>query len=393
MEPWPRQAFIWTLLVVTALLAMLGPLWRPLGCYDEGFEVLNALRILQGEVPGRDFWALYPPGQSYLGALVFWLCGPNVMAARLAGCLVHWVCLGLAVRLVLDMASWPQAIWVGFVTLIIFGSVGPTYSVAPAFALALGALLASRKALASGRLGWLAVSGFLAGMMTVFRLDMGLLFLAVLVLSVAAVQALEFSPTTKVLRMLFRRAGLSAGAVTAGALAVMAPVYGVLVARVGFGTLWSQWFDFPLHHFRQVRGLPLPPLVPLLDLRENLAVWGGCYELARNWLCFYCPIAVFLGAFVWLGWRLWRGERLPRPWAFTVLSCSLFGLGLMGRACSRFDHSHVAPMMVMGALVLAFAYAAHSFCLARRARVLTAVALVLEIVPLPVELGGGSLVG
>jgi hypothetical protein len=56
-------------LAVSAVILWL-PVRTPLNPYDEGLALLGGLRVARGEVPFRDFAAVYPPGQAYvLGAL------------------------------------------------------------------------------------------------------------------------------------------------------------------------------------------------------------------------------------------------------------------------------------------------------------------------------------
>ena len=51
--------------------------------YDEGFAVLNATRIMDGDVPYKDFWTIYPPGQYYVIAAIFKTFGTNLLVARI----------------------------------------------------------------------------------------------------------------------------------------------------------------------------------------------------------------------------------------------------------------------------------------------------------------------
>lgn len=60
-----------------------------LGIYDESICLMGGYRILHGEVPYKDFWLLYAPGQCYLFALIFAIFGKSVMVIRLlAVCII-----------------------------------------------------------------------------------------------------------------------------------------------------------------------------------------------------------------------------------------------------------------------------------------------------------------
>src|SRR5574341_480637 len=56
---------------------------RGLSIYDEAIPVYGAARIVDGDVPYRDFWTIYPPGQFYLLAGVFRIFGPGLLVERL----------------------------------------------------------------------------------------------------------------------------------------------------------------------------------------------------------------------------------------------------------------------------------------------------------------------
>src|SRR5438309_10178644 len=50
---------------------------------DEGYFVQQAVRVLHGQIPYRDFETLYSPGLAYAHAGLFWLLGgPSLLAPR-----------------------------------------------------------------------------------------------------------------------------------------------------------------------------------------------------------------------------------------------------------------------------------------------------------------------
>ena len=64
--------------------------------YDEGICVYGAARVLDGDVPYRDFWSFYAPGQFYALAGLFALFGPQLIVARLFS-----IAVGVALSMVL----------------------------------------------------------------------------------------------------------------------------------------------------------------------------------------------------------------------------------------------------------------------------------------------------
>src|SRR3990172_6805151 len=73
---------------------------RGFAYYDEGFILHAAQRILQGELPYKDFDLIYTPGTVFLTAASFKVFGESILTGRilallvslLAGCLVFQVC-------------------------------------------------------------------------------------------------------------------------------------------------------------------------------------------------------------------------------------------------------------------------------------------------------------
>ncbi len=53
------------------------------GYFDEGLTIYGAARILNGDVPYRDFWTLYAPGEFYLLALAFRIFNISIVTERI----------------------------------------------------------------------------------------------------------------------------------------------------------------------------------------------------------------------------------------------------------------------------------------------------------------------
>src|SRR3990167_8376883 len=64
---------------------------RGFAYYDEGFILHAAQRVLQGEVPYRDFDLIYTPGSVYLTAAAFKLLGESILTGRILMLLVSWL--------------------------------------------------------------------------------------------------------------------------------------------------------------------------------------------------------------------------------------------------------------------------------------------------------------
>jgi len=60
-----------------------------LSIYDEATSLYGAVRVMDGELPYRDFWMVYPPGIFYTLAGLFSLFGVSVMVERIFYVVVH----------------------------------------------------------------------------------------------------------------------------------------------------------------------------------------------------------------------------------------------------------------------------------------------------------------
>ena len=69
-------------MVVVAMLHLYPTMIAPLNIYDEGIIVYGATRVMHGEIPYRDFWTQYSPGQLYALAGLFRLFGVQIAVER-----------------------------------------------------------------------------------------------------------------------------------------------------------------------------------------------------------------------------------------------------------------------------------------------------------------------
>ncbi|HXI07230.1 MAG TPA: hypothetical protein VNJ49_12970, partial [Bradyrhizobium sp.] len=74
---------ILTVIFVVSFLVNVVAMEPQLGVYDEGLVLVGVLRIKAGDVPYRDFWTMYGPGQVYLLAGLFKACGDYGIIGRI----------------------------------------------------------------------------------------------------------------------------------------------------------------------------------------------------------------------------------------------------------------------------------------------------------------------
>jgi hypothetical protein len=274
---------------------------RGYGPHDEGLMLAWARRIGDGQWPYRDFWANYTPGQPVLLAALVKLFGPSLLWWRIVRVAVDATVSVLAFAYVRRRAGtgWALGAWVGVAGAMAWPS-GPGPN-APALALALGALLAARRA----PLG----AGALAGLAIAFRPEIGV--------AAAVGAALEAR------RAGAARVGLAAVAVTAVALAPFAIVAG--------GDMADQVLGFA--SVQDLQRLPFP-----LDYD------GGVDP--NKLLELYLPAILVAGSALWAAWALARRD------GFALAALIAVGLAYL---LARTDEFHLVPLSVVLAIALACA--------------------------------------
>jgi hypothetical protein len=298
------------LFVLGALLSGLSIRWG-INPHDEGLMLQAGERIADGQLPYRDFYANYGPGQYFLIGGLDWLFGPSLLTWRIVRVLLDAGVAVLAYALVRRDAPEPLALgaWLAVAAAMAYPSIPHPNPTALALAFG-GLLLAERRP---------ALAGALAGLAIVFRLDLG-------VAALAGVMLLAWSE---------RRSAAAARAALTGvgvALVLMAPV--VIAAP---GDFWDQTIGFALDE-QGLQRLPLP------------GAWDGGFE-PNKILEHYYPYVLLAGAALWLAAAV-RGRLPLRLWAAAPLAAAGV-LYLLARA----DVYHLVPLAAVLPVLLATAAA------------------------------------
>jgi hypothetical protein len=335
------------ILFVCGSLSLFIAIRIPLNYYDEGLTLLNATRVMQGDIPYHDFWTLYAPGHFYALAALFRVVGPDVLAARVLdtvcrialALLVYWVGKGMTSR-------WAAVGPYALVTLWL-GAIGfYSYPIFPALAFCLSVLLSLFRYFDTGRRRWLALAGMLAGMAAIVRLDFGAYAIlgtaiGVLVFHIGQAGADDARVGQRI------RAAAKAGLLFAAGVAIVAvPVYGYLILKSGFGEVWSDLILFPATTFRAMRALPKPTLIPDWTRFQS--------ESYEDWVRFYLPLAIYgASVVVAIGSLIrsrHRGANRPATQAAQLMATAGMGAGLFLQATGRYEALHVLPSSILAAL-------------------------------------------
>jgi len=290
---------------------------------DEGLMLQAAARISEGQVPYRDFWWFYPPGQSYLLALIWKLTGPSLIPWRLVRAASDATVALLVWRLALRRGGrFPAlAAWLASI-LAVSSATGPhPYPIAMAFALSALLLLERRPALA----------GAFAGAAAVWRIE----FAAYLALGCAIGLAVRGGALRPFVRF------------AAGGFAVAAAAYVPMVVAAGAARSWELLVRYPVLEFGKYQTLPFP------------LVWDGGgnargLDLLAQVLSYHGPLALVLTLLA-SGLAL---LALRRDGGWLELATFVFGFGMANYLVVRADAFHTGPLAIIDSVLVAWAVSA-----------------------------------
>jgi hypothetical protein len=318
---------------------------------DEGLMLQAAARIAGGEVPYRDFWWFYPPGQPLLLGGLWHVLGPSQVEWRVLRVLCDATVALLAWRLALRGGAPPRAAlaaWLAVALAMAYPSGPHPYPLTLVLCLAALLVFEERPLLA----------GVLAGAAAFWRLE----FAAYLILGILVACAVARAP---------QRAGRFAGAAALTGVALYTPI----VALAGIGRSWDLLIDYPLTDFSAYQSLPFP--VNYDGPLNTGSIGGFLSDSAENLLLFYLPLVLVIGLATGLV-ALARTSSREAAWRLAV---AIFAIGMGHYLITRPDVFHTAPLAVMASVLVAWALGSSVFAsVAGRALAVVAVAVLAYVV-------------
>jgi hypothetical protein len=356
------------LVFLSGLLILLIPLKTPFTFYDEGFAVFNATRILHGDIPYKDFWTLYPPGQFYTLAALFKTLGTSLIVSRLYDTLARliivfsmwWIARKIASQPLAHLALITSALLLAFASFY-------SYAVFPSLAFCLLSILCLTAYVDSARKFWLILVGLFIGLAAFFRWDIGV-YAAVSVAATLFVYHYLFIGSKSSFIDRTRPALFDIVFLVGAASAVVLLLYGAVGSRSGFHNLWEQAVVFPATTFPEVRRIPYPALLSPFYALANLnnSTSGNPQAELLDWLMFYFPLVVYSISIAYTFQDI-RQKRVRVSGRFLGRVVVLFlGLSFFVQALSRFDIIHVIPTALMTILVVVWLLSPDIFTSAKR---------------------------
>jgi len=273
-------------LLLAAVALQLGWMDASVGIYDEGLALFGADRVLRGDVPYRDFWTIYGPGNFYALAALFHVFGEQVLVKRgfdIASRTAIIVNVYAIVRRSSGRAVALGASALSLGLLLYLRSYGaPLY---PAMAALLTAVSLLHREAAPARSWAGAGAGVAVAVGTLFRHDLGTYaFVAVCIYFV---------------RRIVAERGQSSGGDSARQAAMYVLGFAVTLGPVAVALAWSvpghvlyrDLIEIPLFVYPTVRQLPFPPIASSIA-----AAYADRSPAALGALVVYLPVLALAAA-------------------------------------------------------------------------------------------------
>lgn len=365
-----RDWLVPLLLFLVSAAVQIATLQRALyNVYDEGLIVFAAQRVLDGEVPYRDFWGMYTLGQFYAVAALFWLFSPTILIEQLFSVATRAGITAIVFLWARKLGAGGYAYAAWLIVLLMFAGLGfhgfPLHQALLLSLVSTYVMLPACDAAQPGRR--LAAAGFCAGLAALFRHDIGFYLLAAQALALgfivfgAGAQA-RHGRTARLAGMLL--------ALGAGALAVIVPAAIFLLAQVPIRDIWFNLFYAPAVIYPAVRGLPFPALP------NPLALWSGAVplQLLSEAAGVYLPFVAAPAAFIYLAAT--RGAHGSHARIrFGILLLALFALIASTKGLVRVSTVHFVQSTIPAVVIACVLFARVGGAMPRRAAAVVATAV------------------
>ena len=332
--------------------------------YDEGFAMFGSTRVLNGDVPYKDFWAIYPPGQFYILAGIIKLFGANLLNARIFDTLIRFLMV-IGVFLITKRLAPPRlAFLAALIAGLMLASAGfYSYAVFPAMTLGLWSIITWLVYTEKRHKAWLVLSGVLLGISMIIRWDIGtyagisLLAAGYLALLTPGLnRPLSGDPQGSFQLVTLFKPIKDLMWVWVPMVTIALLGYAWIGLQSGWKNLFEQVFYFPTSVLHSVRWLPYPSLIPP-DLVGSATLYDMQIPIfnfpSEDWFRFYLPILTLGIAVVLLVISFLKDRTRLNQGYFTLIALTLFGGLLFNQALSRYDLIHVTPASILTFIIAA----------------------------------------
>src|SRR5271157_222883 len=243
---------------------------RNINIYDEGIMLTAAMRVGAGDIPHRDFYAIYGPAEFYLLSWLFDIFGHKVIAERIFDLSVRSGILTIVYATLILTGRRLIAITITIVCALWLFSVGSyAYPIYPVILLSIiSTVMMLHVLVRDTSIVFPFAAGMITGLAALFRYDLGFLLFVAHVSSAALIMSLSLSDAPLRIRYILQK-------LLPYVLAAGFPVGSILLWYYSVGALSSFAHDsflFPIEFYSRTRGLPFPSFFKISNVKL-----GGIY--------------------------------------------------------------------------------------------------------------------
>jgi Dolichyl-phosphate-mannose-protein mannosyltransferase len=225
--------------------------------FDEAIMLTGPMRVLAGQIPHRDFFVNYGPGQFYTIAGLFKLFGESILVERLYDLFLKGLIVALVYRTVSSYCRRSIAVWAAAVMILWFFGLNEMAgnALVPVSLLNLvGSLLILPVFLRPVSTKRMLAAGAVAGMAALFRYDTGIALLGTQAIVVAIAIYLRVSVSQNRLRNF----ASTFWPYLAGFAVVTLPALFYYLSRAPFASFAHDILIYPSKYYYRTRNLPFP---------------------------------------------------------------------------------------------------------------------------------------
>lgn len=276
--------------------------------YDDGVLYYGAERILDGDIPYKDFWFVYTPGNLYALAILFKIFGPSILIARIFNTLICFLLVFVTYLLGKKMIS-NKIILILLIVLTTLwaGLFGQWANINLPLLFALLSSYFYLEYIERKEDLYLILTGFLAGLTFFFKYDIAVyLFLSITLTLIAYKYNLNKSIASR--KKIFLIFNLFAMFLI-GFIIVLIPLLTYFIVNVPLDDLISQFITFPTKIYPVYRQFPFP-------LPKSITIIVIYY---------FAPLILMITS-IWILFKAKKNHFTENCWAviFLIILGSLF---------------------------------------------------------------------
>jgi 4-amino-4-deoxy-L-arabinose transferase-like glycosyltransferase len=321
-----------------------------LNIYDEAIGIYGAQRVLNGEIPYRDFWTIYAPGYYYILSVVLYLFGNCIVTERIFSILIMFLNSVIVYLITKKFTNNKYALIPYFLSIVWFG-YSPFYGKAVPLAMLFGLIgfLFAIDFEKKSQLKVLFLAGLSTALATIFRHDFGFYFFVVITFYILIV---SFSNSELILDR-WKYLSKYFAIYLFGVLLVLLPVALFFVKEAGINEMYNLLIKIPSTIFPEYRALPFPmPFTIPSYFGEVSKVKGLLIRIET--LIFYFPFLIYLLSLIKLfRWTNADSYKIFLSKYSDFIYLLILGIALLNQSYIRSDREHLLPSLLISFILFA----------------------------------------